>query len=156
MLSATFFGHRDFDYSPYRDRVRGIIVDLIETHGVKEFLNGFRGNFDRLCAEEVFHLKTCYRDVKNILVLSYHDRQNGLPTYFDESLYLLEKRVPPQYAISYTNQMMILRSEFVVSGVRYHFGGAYTACRFAEQKKKMILDIFQEKAFKNDNVKGNV
>ena len=99
MLSATFFGHRDFDYSPYRDRVRAIITDLVEVH--------------------------------------------GLPTYFDESLYLLEKRVPPQYAISHTNREMILRADFVISGVCYHYGGAYAACKFAGQKKKTILDIFE-------------
>ena len=142
MLSATFFGHRDFDYSPYRDRVRAIITELIETHGVGEFLNGFRGNFDRVCAEEVFLLKTRYPATKNILVLSYHDRKSGLPPNFDESVYLLEKRVPPQYAISHTNQAMITKADFVVSGVRYSYGGAYEACKFAEQKKKIILDIF--------------
>ena len=143
MLSATFFGHRDFDYSPYRDRVRAIITDLVEVHGAAEFLNGFRGNFDRLCAEEVFLLKTRYPDIKNVLVLSYHDRQKELPRYFDESVYLLEKRVPPQYAISHTNQEMILRADFIISGVRYSYGGAYAACKFAEQKKKIILDIFE-------------
>ena len=143
MLSATFFGHRDFDYSPYRDRVRAIITDLVEVHGAIEFLNGFRGNFDRLCAEEVFLLKTHYPNIKNVLVLSYHDRQKELPQYFDESVYLLEKRVPPQYAISHTNREMILRADFVISGVCYHYGGAYAACKFAGQKKKTILDIFE-------------
>ncbi len=51
MISATFFGHRDFDYSPYRDKVRTVIMDLIVNHGVEEFWNGFRGNFDKICAE---------------------------------------------------------------------------------------------------------
>ncbi len=143
MLSATFFGHRNFDYSPYRDRVRAVIIELIESHGVGEFLNGFRGNFDKLCAVEVFHMKARFPNIKNVLVLSYHDRQKELPQYFDESAYLLEKRVPPQYAISYTNQEMILRVDFIVSGVRYSYGGAYAARKFAEQKKKIILDIFE-------------
>lgn len=146
MASATFFGHRDFNYSPYKDKIEAIIIDLIENHGVTEFYNGFRGNFDGLCAEIVFDLKTRYPNIKNIMVLSYHNRQNFvLPKYFDESVYLLEKRVPPQYAISYTNQEMIQRSDFIISGVCYHYGGAYTALEFARRKQKNILDIFEDK-----------
>ncbi len=146
MKSCTFFGHRDYNYTPYKDKIEAIIIDLIENHGVTEFYNGFRGNFDRLCAEIVFDLKTRYPNIKNIMVLSYHNRQNFvLPKYFDESVYLLEKRVPPQYAISYTNQEMILRSDFIVSGVCYHYGGAYTAREFARRQHKNILDIFEDK-----------
>ncbi len=126
MSSATLFGHRDFDYSPYRDKIRAIIID-------------------GLCAESISDLKTRYHSVKNIMVLSYHDPKDFvLPKYFDESVYLLERRVPPRYAISYTNQEMILRADFVISGVFYHFGGAYAAWKFARQKKKIILDILED------------
>lgn len=143
MSSATLFGHRDFNYAPYRQKVKAIIIDLIENHGVREFLSGFRGNFDSLCAEVIFGLKSRYPSIKNIMVLSYHNPQNFvLSKYFDESLYLLERRVPPQYAISYTNQEMILRADFVISGVCYHYGGAYAAWKFAKRKKKQIVDIF--------------
>ena len=145
MIYATFFGHRDLDYSPYRQRIRAIVTDLIEDRGVEAFLSGFRGNFDRLCTETVFDLKSRYPAVKNIMVLSYHDPHDFvLPKFFDESIYLLEKRVPPKFAISYTNREMILKADFIISGVCSHFGGAYTACKFARQKKKTILDIFED------------
>ena len=145
MSSATFFGHRDFDYYPYKSKLQAIIIDLIRNHGVTEFYNGFRGSFDGLCAEIVFDLKAAYPTIKNILVLSYYNHQNStLSKLFDESVYLLEKRVPPQYAIYYTNQEMILRTDFIVSGVRYRYGGAYTACNFAIRNKKIILEIFED------------
>lgn len=145
MASATFFGHRDVNYAPYRDKIRAIAVDLIENRGVKVFWNGFRGNFDGLCAEVLFDLKQSYPFIKNILVLSYLDRKNYVfPKYFDESVYLLEKRVPPQYAISYTNREMILRSDYILSGVCRHYGGAYAAWNFAKRQKKIILDIFED------------
>ena len=146
MFSATLFGHRDFNYLPYREKIQAIIIDLIENHGVREFLSGFRGNFDTLCAEVIFDLKIHYPSIKNIMVLSYHNPQDFvLPKYFDESLYLLESRVPPRYAISYTNQEMILRADFVISGVCHHYGGAFTACNFAKRKKKIILDVFDNR-----------
>lgn len=145
MPSATVFGHRDFNYEPYREKIEKCLLELIE-RGVTEFYNGFRGNFDGICAEIVFNLKARFTDLKNIMVLSYHNRQNFvLPKYFDESVYLLEKRVPPQYAISYTNQEMILRSDFIISGVCYHYGGAYTAREFARRQHKIIIDIIEGK-----------
>lgn len=146
MLSATFFGHRDFDYAPYKDRLLEIITGLIENYGVREFYNGFRGNFDRLCAELIFELKARYPFIKNILTLSYYGRKNFvLPNCFDESIYLLERRVPLKYAITYTNRETVLRADFIVSGVRFHYGGAYAALNFAERNKKIILDIFEDK-----------
>lgn len=146
MVSVAFFGHRDYNYSPYKDKIQAIIVDLIENHGVRKFYNGFRGNFDRLCAKIVFELKKFYPTIKNIMVLSYHNHPNFvLPKHFDESVYFLEKRVPLKFAISYTNQEMILQSDFIISGVRNNYGGAYTACDFALRHKKIVLNIFEDK-----------
>ncbi len=145
MKSCAFFGHRDYNYIFYKDKIKAIIIDVIENHGVQEFYNGFRGNFDRICVEIVFALKAHYPDLKNIMVQSYHNHKNFvLPKCFDESVYLLEKRVPPHYAIFYTNQEMIQRSDFIISGVCYHYGGAYTAHEFARGQQKIILDIFED------------
>ena len=40
MKSCTFFGHRDYNYTPYKGKIEAIILDLIENHGVREFYNG--------------------------------------------------------------------------------------------------------------------
>lgn len=145
MNTASFFGHRNYDYTPYKEKLRAVIVDLIENHGVKIFYNGYRGNFDRLCAELVHDLKKSYPDIINIMVLSYLDLKDfNLPKYFDESIYLLERRVPPQYAILCTNQEIVLRSDYIISGICYHLGGAYAAYEFARQKKKVILGILED------------
>ncbi len=144
MSSVAFFGHRDFDYKLYREKIIDFICDLIENHGVIEFYNGFRGNFDILCAEIVCELKKKYLNLKNIMVLSYHpDKDFMLPKFFDESTYLLEKRVPPKFAISYTNQAIINLVDFIISGVKYDWGGAWTACEYARKKKKIIINLFE-------------
>lgn len=57
MPSCAFFGHRSFDYEPYRDKIREKIVDLIENRGVTTFYSGGRGSFDVLCARTVWELK---------------------------------------------------------------------------------------------------
>ena len=143
MLSAAFFRHRKIDYLPFKDKISMAISDLIKNRGVRKFYNGFRGNFDILCAKIVFDFKVDFPDMQNIMVLSYHNYSDfRLPKYFDGSVYLLEKSVLPQYAILQTNREMVLRADYIISGVRYDFGGAYTACDFARRKKKDIIDIF--------------
>lgn len=144
MAMATFFGHRDKNYFGYRDKIQAIMKELIEKRDVRVFFNGFRGNFDKLCAEILFELKAIYPEIKNILVLSYHCQNMVLPKYFDESIYLLEKCIPPRYAILYTNREMILRADYIISGVCRHYGGAFAACEFARRKEKNILDIFKK------------
>lgn len=144
MSSATFFGHRRFGYAPFKDKIERSMVDLIEHCGVTEFYNGYRGDFDLLCAEIIYELKDRYPTIKNILVLSYHPKPEfKLPPFFDESVYLLEKPVPPKFAISYTNQCIVDRVDIIISGVRYDWGGAWTACEYARRKKKRIIKIFE-------------
>lgn len=144
MKSCVFFGHRDYNYRPHQERIKAFIIDLIENHGVTEFYNGFRGNFDCLCAEVVYELKAAYPAIKNIMVLSYHpDEDFRLPKFFDESTYLLDKRVPPKFAITYTNQAMIDYADYIISGVQCDWGGAWKACEYACRKKKIIIKLFE-------------
>lgn len=146
MASAAFFGHRDLSYAPYRKKIEALLCDLVENHGVTEFYNGYRGNFDEICAEAVFALKEKYPNIKNILVLSYHPKDNApLPKFFDGSVYWLDKSVPPKFAISYTNQKTMEHADYIVSGVVHDWGGAWTACDFARRKKKTILQDLERK-----------
>ena len=145
MAACVFFGHRNFGYSDYKERIKSIIVNLIENHGVTEFYNGFRGHFDRLCAEIVSELKRHYPTIKNILVLSYHPHSDFImPTLFDESVYLLEKPVLPKFAITYTNHCIVDKADFIVSGVILQSGGAWSACEFARRQKKCIINLFDK------------
>lgn len=80
------------------------------------------------------------------MVVSYHPHNDLiLPKYFDESVYLLEKNVPPKYAISHTNQAIVERVDYIISGVAHDWGGAWTACEYANRKKKIILNIISNK-----------
>ena len=145
MAAAAFFGHRSYPYAPHRNKLRAIIVDLIENQGVTEFYNGLRGDFDRLCADIVYELMGNYPTIKNILVLSYHPREGFvLPKCFNESVYLLEKPVLPKFAITYTNQAIVEKVDFIVSGVALHSGGAWSACDYARRKGKPIISILEQ------------
>lgn len=143
MSTVAFFGHSDYDYAPYGDKIKKFLTELIEAHGAVQFLNGFRGNFDCLCAKIVGELKQNYPLIQNILVLAYHPRgEEWMPAFFDGSVYLLEKRVMPKYAISYTNRAIVEHADCIVSGVKRDWGGAWTAC--ARRKGKRIYNIFSD------------
>ena len=48
-------------------------------------------------------------------------------------------------AISYTNQAIVERVDYIISGVAYDWGGAWTACEYARRKKKIILNVIEGK-----------
>ena len=140
---CAFFGHRCFGYEMVRENIKSIIVDLIKNQGITEFYNGFRGDFDCICAEIVRDLKSTYPTIKNILVLSYYPKADFvLPTFFDESVYLLEEPVPMKFAIFHTNRKIVDAATVIVSGVKLDSGGAWAACEYARFKNKNIISIF--------------
>lgn len=82
------------------------------------------------------------------MVLSYHPRKkegNFQPLCIDDTVYLLNRYVPPALAIIETNKMMVDCSDFIVCGVKYTFGGANTAIEYAERKKKNIVYLFEDR-----------
>ncbi len=138
MSSVAFFGHRDFDYEPYSKKIQEKIATLIE-EGATTFYNGMRGRFDVLCAEIVCGLKPRYPHIENIMVLSYPPHADWrLPRQFDESVYLLERPVPPRFAVFYTNRAIVERADFIISGIVLKSGGAWAACHYAQNCGKPI------------------
>jgi len=144
MKSCVFFGHRDWGWADEKEKIKNSIVDLIENYQVVQFYSGGRGNFDSLCSQIVYELKKKYPQIKNTLVLSYITQKKeeyGLPERYDDSVYFLEEKVPPRFAIIKTNEKVIDNSDFVIVAVRKRWGGAYRAFEYARRKGKTIIQI---------------
>ncbi len=132
----------------YRDRLLYIITDLIDNKGVTQFYSGFRGDFDVFCSNLVFGLKDLYPQIRNTMVLSYipeepkdRDYSFKLPKCFDDSIYLLERKVPKRFAITETNKLVVDMVDFIVAGVLIHSGGAYSACEYALKRNKPTVSV---------------
>ncbi|MDE6441166.1 MAG: hypothetical protein K2L12_00245 [Clostridia bacterium] len=126
----------------YRDKLLQILIDLIENKEVNQFYSGFRGDFDRFCSSLIHELKECYPQIKNTLVLSYiPDGEFILHKCFDDSIYLLERRVPKRFAIIETNKCLVDKVDYIVAGVITHCGGAYAALEYANKRKKPIINM---------------
>lgn len=142
MAKCAFFGHSKWYYSRFKEKLKSIIIDLIENKCVTEFYNGCRGDFDNLCIEVVHELKERYPHIKLILVLSYYpDGEFFLPRRFDETVYLLEKSVPPRFAIYHTNRRLVEIADYIISGVHYFGGGEFQACNYAKRLKKEVIEV---------------
>lgn len=147
--SCAFFGHRTMRAEQYKEKLLLIITDLIENKGVTQFYSGFRGDFDVYCSKLIYELKAHYPQIKSTMVLSYIPQTPPdkpeytfkLPDYFDNSVYLLEKRVPQKFAIIETNKCLVDIVDYIVAGVALHGGGAYTAVEYAHKRKKPILSV---------------
>lgn len=136
------------DVKPYREKLLEILIDLIENKGVTQFYSGFRGDFDVYCSSLIYELKDSYSHIKITMVLSYipeaadhPDDKFCLPKFFDDSVYLLERRVPKRLAIIETNKCLVDIVDFIVAGVITHCGGVYTACEYAYKRKKPIISV---------------
>ena len=144
MKTCAFFGSKVGEYGRYKELLFRLIVKLIEEQNVQRFYSGGRGKFDIFCAETVGKARKIYPQIENILALSYMLVQKEdfvLPNRYTGSEYLLERRVPPRYAIIETNKLMIKKADFIIVATRNSFGGARTAREYAEKQKKKIIDI---------------
>ena len=61
--------------------------------------------------------------------------------YYDATVYPPIENVPPRYAILKRNEWMVCNADVIVSYVRFSYGGAYTALRYARRKGKRIIDL---------------
>ena len=145
MKSCVFFGHRDGFYESYREKISEIFVRLIEKEGVKQFYTGARGNFDSVCTEILLGLKGKYPQIKITLVYSYIPKEENpnVGGMYEDSVYLLEKKVLPQFAIWETNKLIIQKCSFVLTAVWKGNGGAYRAKNYAIRQGKTVLDIYE-------------
>ena len=142
MKSCCFLGSSKDDFTNRKECIQRIIESLIVENGVTQFYCGNRGAFDLVCSSIVGELREKYPDIKNTHVLSYRPKEDYcMAQRYTDSVYLLERYVPPRFAILETNKSMVDKSDFVVVSTRLSFGGARTARDYAEKKGKMILDV---------------
>ncbi|MBO5736308.1 MAG: hypothetical protein J6S04_00730 [Clostridia bacterium] len=143
MNACAFFGSRSWNSAEEKEALRSSILLLVEKYAVTQFYSGGRGIFDETAAMLVGELRERYPHVKNTLVLSYPTdrRWESLPKAYTDSVYLLQRRIPPRFAVIETNKAMIDKVEFIITSTKGSFGGARKACDYAEGKGKKIFDL---------------
>lgn len=141
MAACTFFGHRDCP-DTVKEKLRESLTDLIEHHGVHMFYVGHQGRFDAITRGVLRELKREYPQIDYAVVLAY------MPENKKESDLISDAIVPeglelvhPRYAISWRNNWMLKRSDYVVTYITHDWGGAYRYAQKAMRQSKCVRNM---------------
>ena len=142
MSCCTFFGHRDCP-EMIKPKLREVLVDLIINHDVDMFYVGHQGQFDAYVHSELKKLKQEYPQINYAVVLAY---MPGKKTEYDDcsDTMLPEgiELVHPRYAISWRNNWMLQKADFVVAYVGHSWGGAAQYAQKAVRSGKTVINLY--------------
>ena len=148
MAVCTFFGHRDCPET-IRPRLRAVVVELIEQHGVDRFYAGQQGAFDAMARSVLRELAKVYHHISYAVVLERlpGPREKAVwdfsDTIFPEGL----ETVPPRFAISKRNDWMLKQADFVVAYITHSWGGAAQYAEKAQRQGKRVLNLAENCKF---------
>lgn len=120
MKRCFFIGHRDAG-----DEMYSALLNAVQTHvnmyGVREFIVGRYGNFDKMAAKAVKQIKVSNPEITLTLLCPYHPGACAvrLPTGYDSSLYPFDKLVPNRLAIVLANEKMINTCDYLITFVNH-------------------------------------
>lgn len=108
MKACYMTGNRDAPLELY-PAICKAVHELVDERDVTLFITGGRGRFEHMAAQAVQEVKASHPNIRLCLLLAYHPAQRPvqLPAGYDESLYPLERSVPPRIAIARVNRYMM-------------------------------------------------
>lgn len=139
MSACTFFGHRDCP-SEIKVKLHEVLIDLIENQAVDMFYVGNNGAFDRLVRAVLRELVQEYPQIQYAVVLERMPTEQ-VGTAQDTILPEGIEEVPPRFEISWRNNWMLQKSDFVVCYVTRSWGGAAKFVETAKRRKKTVINI---------------
>ena len=143
-LSCCGFGHWVL-LLDIEKPLREVMERLVKEQGVTEFFTGGMGEFDELFARTVWSMERDDPRLRLVLVLPYLTRQIATKKAWYERQYS-EILIPaeldgvhPKAAITLRNRWMVDHSDFIVAALRWDYGGAAEAARYAETRGKVVM-----------------
>ena len=143
MPACTFFGHHDCP-STIKPKLREVLSDLIENHGVEMFYLGQQGAFDGIVRSVLKELVPVYPHINYAVVLErMPPKRDEFDTrdYSDTMLPEGIETVHPRFAISWRNKWMLKRSDYVVTYITHSWGGAAQFAEMAKLQKKNVINV---------------
>jgi len=146
LKTCCFAGHRKIYDSETKEKVLETIAALYKEKGVRRFLVGNYGDFDRICSFAVSEFKKKCNDVKLELVIPYLTKSiNSNWNYFEryDNIFIpdIPINTPFKAKIIKTNEYMVNHSEFLISYINYTWGGAYTTYEYEKRKGVNVINL---------------
>lgn len=145
MKVCFLFGHRDSPYS-IQPKIEEAVEHHYLGHGVRHFIVGGYGDFDRMAAGAVKAVKHCHSDICLSLLIPYHpaERPAEIPPGFDGTLYPEGmESVPQRFAIVRANQYMVKNADTIICYVK-HFGNTRALLEQAEKRSDLYVENLAE------------
>lgn len=148
MVKKCFFAGHDKAYdSELKEQIYIEALRLYEKEGVKVFITGNFGGFDRCSASVIMKLKQKHSDIKAEMMLPYITKEfaENKEWYKNfDSIFIpdIPENVPYKAKIIKANQKMVDESDFLICYISHSFGGAYKTYEYAKKKKSMKIINF--------------
>ncbi|MBQ4617767.1 MAG: hypothetical protein IJB27_05265 [Clostridia bacterium] len=141
MKACTFFGHRDCP-NTIKEKLQDVLEELIIHHHVDTFYIGNQGQFDALVYRTLQELKKPHPHIRVTVVLAYIPGKKTEDDHYDDTI-LPDgiESIPPRYAISYRNDWMLKKADYVVTYITHPFGGAAQYAEKAIRQKKPVINL---------------
>lgn len=148
-MIITFIGHsRLILEKEMLEKIRSTIRTETVSEGNVSFYLGGCGSFDEHCASLCREIKKDLPSCEVVFVTPYitesaQERMKSLVDMklYDGTIYPPIEKTPLRFAISKRNEWMISEADLVIAYVSHSFGGAYKSLKYAEQKKKRIINL---------------
>ena len=149
-MVISFAGHSAIcSGTRIKEIVKSQIVNKIPREEKVTFYLGGYGAFDEICAQVCRDLRKEYKNIELVYVTPYislssqrNIKEMQRCGLCDTAIYPPLENVQPKFAISKRNEWMIANSDIVIVYISHSYGGAYNSFKFAQRKKKKIINVF--------------
>ena len=150
MKSCFFIGHREASEEIYPALYAAVEQHIVE-YGVKEFIVGHYGGFDRLAAKAVIAAKQRHPNISLLLLLPYHPAEQSIeiPLGFDNTYYPpgMEK-VPRRLAIVQANRYVVDHVDYLIAYAWHPASNAQELVKYAAVRRRdvkiTVVDIYKK------------
>ena len=135
------FGHRDAPASLLAKIEQTVEKHYIQ-HGIREFVVGNRGNFDRMAAQAVRTVKETHPDIRLILLLAYPPASVSNAQWYSWDSFIYPddlENIPPQHAIPAANRYMAEHCDSIICHVT-HAGNTRTLLHTVHEEQLLPDD----------------
>ena len=143
---CCFAGHSQiFGQQDIYEKLLSVIEDLIIFHSINEFWVGNYGDFDKLSARAIRHLKEKYSYIQLNLIIPYLTeeinscKEEYYNNYDNMLIADIAENTPKKLQIIKCNEYMVNNSLFLVCYVNHSYGGAAKTLSYGKKSKELTI-----------------
>lgn len=149
-MIITFIGHSClYKHDFLIPKISSTIIENLSYNDPIVFYCGGYGDFDNICNYTCHLIKNTKKISCEIvfitpyITMAQQEKIKHLinSQIYDSVIYPPLEHIPAKFAIIKRNEWMIEQADLVIAYVKNNFGGAYTALKYAEKKKKRIINL---------------